>query len=39
MFWRFGSDEERRPVEATAWWNVVWSRPSCSEISDGSAST
>ena len=28
MFWRFGSDDDRRPVEATAWWNVVCSRPS-----------
>ena len=20
MFWRFGADDESRPVEATAWW-------------------
>ena len=39
MFWRFGSDDDRRPVDATAWWNVVWSRPSGSAISVGSAST
>ena len=26
-------------VAATAWWNVVWSRPSTSAISVGSAST
>ena len=38
MFWRFGSDEDSRPVAATAWWNVVWSRPSAA-IRVGSAST
>ena len=38
MFWRFGSDDDRRPVAATAWWNVVWSRSSAA-ISVGSAST
>ena len=31
MFWRFGSEDERRPVAATAWWNVVWRRPSAAE--------
>ena len=31
MFWRFGSDEESRPVAATAWWNVVWRRPSAGD--------
>jgi hypothetical protein len=39
MFWRFGSEDDRRPVAATAWWKVVCSRPSASEISAGSAST
>ena len=38
MFWRFGSDDDSRPVAATAWWNVVWRRPSAA-ISVGSAST
>ena len=38
MFWRFGSDDDRRPVAATAWWNVVWRRPSAA-IRVGSAST
>ena len=33
---RFGSDVESRPVAATVWLNVVCSRPSDSEISDGS---
>ena len=28
MFWRFGSDDDSRPVAATAWWKVVCSRPS-----------
>ena len=37
MFWRLGSDDESRPVAATAWWNVVCSRPS-EAISAGSAS-
>ncbi len=37
MFWRFGSDDERRPVAATAWWNVVCRRPS-DAMSAGSAS-
>ena len=32
MFWRFGSDDDSRPVAATAWWNVVWRRPSASAI-------
>ena len=27
MFWRFGSDDDSRPVAATAWWNVVCRRP------------
>ena len=35
---RFGFDVESRPVAATAWLNVVWRRPSRSEISDGSGS-
>jgi hypothetical protein len=39
MFWRFGSEDDRRPVDATAWWNVVWSRPSTSERRVGRAST
>ena len=38
MFWRLGSDDDSRPVAATAWWNSVWSRPS-GPISVGSAST
>ena len=28
MFWRFGSDDDSRPVAATAWWKVVCRRPS-----------
>ena len=39
MFWRFGSDDDRRPVDATAWWNVVWRPAVRSAISVGSAST
>ena len=35
MFWRFGSTEERRPVEATACWNVVCSLPVCGSMSSG----
>jgi hypothetical protein len=38
MFCRFGSDDDRRPVAATAWWKVVCRRPSAA-ISVGSAST
>ena len=34
--WRFGFEVDSRPVAATAWLKVVWSRPSCSEISEGS---
>ena len=39
MFWRFGSFEERRPVEATAWWKVVCRRPVAGSSSAGRAST
>jgi hypothetical protein len=39
MFWRFGSVEESRPVEATAWWKVVCSRPVAVSRSRGNAST
>ena len=35
---RFGFVVDSRPVAATAWLNVVWSRPSRSEINDGSGS-
>ena len=28
MFCRFGSVDDRRPVAATVWLNVVWMRPS-----------
>ena len=27
MFWRFGSDDEMRPVAATVWLKVAWMRP------------
>ena len=39
MFWRFGSDDESRPVAAPPWWKVVWMRPSRGSTSSGSAST
>ena len=37
MFWRFGLFEDRRPVVAAVWLNVVWIRP-LESISSGSAS-
>ena len=37
MFWRFGSEDERRPVAATVWLNFAWIRPSAS-ASSGSES-
>jgi len=33
---RFGSEVDRRPVAATVWLKVVCSRPSASEMSEGS---
>ena len=36
--WRLGLVVERRPVAATAWLIVVWSRPSAGSISVGSGS-
>ena len=38
MFWRFGSDEESRPVAATVCRNEEWTRPCASAIA-GRAST
>jgi hypothetical protein len=38
MFWRFGSEEESRPVAATAWAYDVWIRPVRASISPGSLS-
>ncbi len=32
MFCRFGSVDERRPVAATVWLNVVWMRPSAAIV-------
>ena len=34
--WTFGLVVESRPVAATVWLNVVWSRASSGEISSGS---
>jgi hypothetical protein len=39
MFWRFGSDDEMRPVAATVWLNVAWILPVSGLTSWGSAST
>ncbi len=39
MFWRLGSEEESRPVAATAWLKVVWMRFVAGLTSAGSAST
>src|SRR5690349_4361551 len=38
MFWRFGFCDEMRPVSATTWLNVVWTRPDLGDTSGGSAS-
>jgi hypothetical protein len=39
MFWRFGSELERRPVAAIVWLKEVCTRPVTGSISAGSAST
>ena len=38
MFWRFGFDDDSRPVAATSWLNEVWMRPVRGWMSAGSAS-
>jgi hypothetical protein len=39
MFWRFGSDELRRPVAAPVWLKLVWMRPVVALTRAGSTST
>jgi len=38
MFWRFGSEDESRPVATTVWLYEVWILPVFGEMSFGSAS-
>src|SRR6266700_4821252 len=39
MFWRFGSEDDNRPVAAPAWLKLVWMRPVAGLMNPGRAST